>query len=169
MSDPGRPSGRRGNQEGVRPCCTACSTPNLDRPRLPLGAAIRGLQKRRSPSRWTGFKGASGGLGRNRTTDTRIFKPREWTPTIHMDVHSQGSSLSHRGAAELFAELACALAGNGPHTRLSLRAFARTRFAEPDRTMTTTRWIPVQLGVRPSSAKQPLWGAHVKVRLWPTG
>ena len=31
-------------------------------------------QKRRSPSRWTGFGGMAGGLGRNRTTDTRIFK-----------------------------------------------------------------------------------------------
>jgi hypothetical protein len=33
----------------------------------------------------------TGGLGRNRTTDTRIFKKGEWPPTIRMNVHSQGS------------------------------------------------------------------------------
>ena len=32
-------------------------------------------QKRQSPSRWTGLRGDLGGLGRNRTTDTRIFNP----------------------------------------------------------------------------------------------
>jgi len=32
-------------------------------------------QKRQSPSRWTGFRRDLGGLGRNRTTDTRIFNP----------------------------------------------------------------------------------------------
>ena len=36
---------------------------------------LRRTRKRKSPSRWMGFCEKFGGLGRNRTIDTRIFNP----------------------------------------------------------------------------------------------
>jgi hypothetical protein len=44
-------------------------------------------------------------LGRNRTTDTRFFKTGEWTPTMHMNVHSQARLPLAASAAELSAEI----------------------------------------------------------------